>query len=119
MIYGIGIDISDIKRVVEMANQHEQFITKILTTNEINQFNKLKGKHKDEFIAGRFSAKESYSKAFGTGIGNKVGFLDVEILNNEMGKPVIMKQPFDGNGFISISHTDSLVITEVILENKE
>lgn len=119
MIYGIGVDISDIKRVAEMADQHEQFKAKILTENEIKQYNKLKGTHRDEFIAGRFSAKESYSKAFGTGIGSKVGFLDVEILNNEMGKPEITRQPFKGNGFISISHTDHLVMTEVILEDKE
>lgn len=117
MIYGIGVDIADIDRVVKLAKQHEQFITKILTTNEIKQFNELKGSHKDEFIAGRFSAKESYSKAFGTGIGNEVGFLDVEILNNEIGKPIITQHPFEGNGFISISHTNNLVMTEVILEN--
>ncbi|MHC9537398.1 holo-ACP synthase [Dellaglioa sp. BT-FLS60] len=119
MIYGIGVDLSDISRVAEMAKQHEQFITKILTTNERNQLAALKGSHKDEFIAGRFSAKESYSKAFGTGIGDKVGFLNIEILNDKSGKPVITRQPFKGNGFISISHTDNLVMTEVILENKD
>lgn len=42
-----------------------------------------------------------------------------ETLNNEAGKPVITKHPFDGKAFVSITHTDTLVFTEVILERSE
>ena len=78
-------------------------------------------KRQDEFLAGRFSAKESYSKALGTGIGHEVGFQNLEIINNQDGKPELLKHPRlkELNAFVSISHTDELVITEVILEKKD
>ena len=40
-------------------------------------------------IAGRFAAKEAISKALGTGFGKDLGWLDIEILNDEAGKPIV------------------------------
>ena len=116
MIFGIGVDISQIKRIWNIYQSHKNFIDYILTLKEIEFFNDLSLKKKMEFLSGRFSAKESYSKAYGTGIGNNIGWKDIEILNNYMGKPIITNHPFKGNAFVSISHTDQLVFTEVILE---
>lgn len=117
MIFGLGIDITEIKRVSDLYQRHPQFLLDILTNSEQLQFKQLKGSHAIEYLAGRFSAKEAYSKAFGTGIGSQITWLDIEILNNEKGKPEIKSQPFEGIGHISISHTSDLVMTEVILEN--
>ena len=80
---------------------------------------KYKGNRKYEFLAGRFSAKEAFSKAYGTGIGKKVGFQDIEILNDsQTGRPEIVKFPGDNKlqAKISISHSGEYVVTEVILE---
>ncbi|MBM7544421.1 holo-ACP synthase [Periweissella beninensis] len=118
MIFGIGIDITEIQRISDLYRRHPQFLLDILTATEQGQFNRLKNNHAIEYLAGRFSAKEAYSKAFGTGIGSKITWLDIEIINNEQGRPIITKQPFSGDGHISISHTKDLVMTEVILENR-
>lgn len=118
MIYGLGIDATDIARVVAAQERNIDFAAKVLTPKELAFYQTLKERRAAEFLAGRFSVKEAYSKAFGTGLG-KVQLQDVETLNNEAGKPVITKHPFDGKAFVSITHTDTLVFTEVILERSE
>ncbi|GAX08838.1 MAG TPA: holo-ACP synthase [Lactobacillus sp.] len=115
MIYGIGVDIEEINRIREIADQ-ERFVKKVLTPNEVAVYQTLNAKHSAEFLAGRWSAKEAYSKAFGTGIGHAVSFQDIEILDDETGKPELVKHPFNGKGFVSISHTRELVMTQVLLE---
>lgn len=115
MIIGIGLDLTEIPRIAKAYEKQPSFPTKVLTENEQQVFNQLNGKRKMEFLAGRFAAKEAFSKALGTGIG-KVGFLDIEVLNDERGKPLITKSPFNGNTFITITHTDTIVAAQVILE---
>lgn len=51
-----------------------KFMERILTENERNVAKGLKGSRLTEFVAGRFAAKEAYSKAVGTGIGKEVSF---------------------------------------------
>ncbi|CAH0416737.1 holo-ACP synthase [Periweissella fabaria] len=116
MIYGLGIDLADIDRVWDLTVRKPEFMAKFLTPREQSELTKFKGMHAAEFVAGRWSAKEAYSKAFGTGIGRELSFLDLEIINNEVGQPVFTKHPFTGRAHVSITHTDKLVMTEVILE---
>lgn len=116
MIYGTGIDLTELSRIEAMLAQGLKLPEKVLTPAELAVFKTYGQKRQIEFLAGRFSAKESYSKAYGTGIGAAVGFQDVEILDNAAGRPAITKHPFDGPAWISISHTDQLVMTQVILE---
>jgi holo-[acyl-carrier protein] synthase len=121
MISGIGIDITEIARIKQTQIRHPKFAERVLTANEKAIFEELADQRRFEFLAGRFSAKESFSKAYGTGIGRFVSFQDLEILiDPQNGKPRIEKYPLASRlrAFISISHTDSLVMTEVILEKK-
>lgn len=118
MIYGTGIDLTDIDRVFKVQSHLPKFAERILTDKEQIMYKKYSGKRAVEFLAGRFSAKESYSKAFGTGLGAEVGFQDIEILDESSGKPVVTKQPFNGIAHVSISHTESYVMTQVILEER-
>ncbi|EPC35615.1 Holo-[acyl-carrier protein] synthase [Lacticaseibacillus paracasei subsp. paracasei Lpp223] len=99
------------------TRKNSGFAVKILTPTELANYQQLDGRRAVEYLSGRFSAKESYSKAFGTGLG-KVALQDVEILNNELGKPILTKHPFSGQAFVSISHSETLVFTEVILEKE-
>lgn len=115
MIYGIGVDIEEIGRINAIRDQ-KRFVKKVLTANEIAVYQTLNEKRGAEFLAGRWSAKEAYSKAYGTGIGQAVSFQNIEILDDETGKPVLAKHPFNGKGFVSISHTRELVMTQVLLE---
>lgn len=121
MIWGLGIDLTEIERIHHIRQKGDAFARKILTANELAVYQKLSSKRQDEFLAGRFSAKESYSKALGTGIGKAVNFKDLEIIDNELGKPELRRHPKQNElkAFVSISHTAELVMTEVILEKKD
>ncbi|OJF91642.1 holo-ACP synthase [Alkalibacterium sp. 20] len=115
MIVGIGLDIVEINRIEKAYIRRESFAERVLTSKEREVFSELKGKRKVEFLAGRFSAKEAFSKALGTGIG-EIGFLDVEILPDSLGKPMVTQSPFNGSVWVSISHTGSIAVAQVILE---
>lgn len=119
MIKGIGIDIIDIKRIKRMIEQFgDRFFERILTEKEIaycKSFSKP-----DLHFAGRFAAKEAYSKSIGTGISKNFVWRDIEILNDEKGKPYIQhKKENDYSKLIfnvSISHTDEYACAVVVCE---
>lgn len=116
MIKGLGIDITEIGRIGKMVDRHPDFVVKILTPNEQAQYQKFNGRRAVEYLAGRWSLKESFAKAWGTGIGKAVSFQDIEIIDNQMGAPIVTQSPFDGQVFASVSHTNENVMTEIILE---
>ena len=115
MIVGHGIDIEELASIQNAVKKREGFARRVLTDKEMERFTNLKGRRQIEYLAGRWSAKEAFSKAKGTGIG-KLGFQDLEILNNERGAPYFSKSPFSGKVWLSISHTDQFVTASVILE---
>ena len=115
MIVGHGIDIEELASIQNAVEKREGFAQRVLTDKEMERFASLKGRRQVEYLAGRWSAKEAFSKAMGTGIG-KLGFQDLEVLNNERGAPYFSKSPFSGKVWLSISHTDQFVTASVILE---
>ena len=115
MIVGHGIDIEELASIQNAVEKREGFARRVLTDKEMERFASLKGRRQIEYLAGRWSAKEAFSKAMGTGIG-KLGFQDLEVLNNERGAPYFSKSPFSGKVWLSISHTDQFVTASVILE---
>lgn len=117
MIAGLGVDITEIARIAAAVEHNPKFVDKVLTAAEIAQFDELRGQRQREYLAGRFSAKEAFAKAMGTGLG-QVKLHDVTIINDNLGKPVISEHPFAGRALVSISHTATLVMTEVILEEE-
>lgn len=104
----IGVDIVELKR---LNINNEAFISRVLTLTEIEIFNqKRTEQQKREFLGGRFAAKEAYLKAIGTGIG-KIGFQDIEILNDESGKPYLNIN----NAKVSISHEKEYAVAFVVI----
>lgn len=89
VIYGIGHDVLEIDRVAGITESSlgSRFSRRILTRQELG-LAAGKGAKTAEFISGRFSAKEAVVKALGCGIGQLVGFQDIEILPDALGKPV-------------------------------
>jgi holo-[acyl-carrier protein] synthase len=116
MIKGIGIDIIELSRIEEIVTRQKKLIDRILTENEKQTFVQLPERRKIEFLAGRFAAKEAYSKALGTGIGKELSFLDIEIETDSLGKPCIVKP--ERNGFLSISHSRDYAVAQVVIEEK-
>ncbi|MFD2639758.1 holo-ACP synthase [Piscibacillus salipiscarius] len=118
MITGTGIDLVELHRIERLMNKNDKFINRILTEREKEQLNKFDHiKRKVEYIAGRFAAKEAFSKAIGTGIGSEVSFQSIEILPDQYGRPRIFKGgTLDENAHISLSHSKDYAIAQVIIE---
>lgn len=116
MIEGIGIDLLEIQRIKELLSRQPNFSKRILTEKEVQYFQELSAHRQIEFLAGRFAAKEAFSKAFGTGIGTELSFLDIAILPNAKNKPIIITEKYSGNIHLSISHSEAFVVAQVILE---
>jgi holo-[acyl-carrier protein] synthase len=114
MIKGIGIDIIELERIENMLTRQSKLVDRILTDNEKQKFASLSDRRRVEFLAGRFAAKEAYSKAAGTGIGKTLSFLDIEIENDLLGKPVIVKP--EGRAHLSISHSRKYAVAQVVIE---
>tara|TARA_B100001109_G_C18678886_1_gene387694 strand:- start:25 stop:408 length:384 start_codon:yes stop_codon:yes gene_type:complete len=87
-ILGIGVDLILNKRLKILIN-NKNFINRTFSKKEIN-FSKKKN-NRLNYFAKRFAAKESFSKSLGTGIGEKLKFKDIEILNDKKGKPFYFK----------------------------
>ena len=87
-ILGIGVDLVNNQRI-KLLKKKNNFIKRTFSKNEINDLKKYR--NNDNYYSKRFAAKESFSKAFGTGIRNNLNFKDIEILNNELGKPYFLK----------------------------
>jgi holo-[acyl-carrier protein] synthase len=118
MIKGIGIDIIELDRIEKILNKTPHFCERILTHEELSDFNSLSSpQRKVEWIAGRFAAKEAFSKALGTGIGKEFSFQSISILNGGNGKPVVHHPNHtDLIVHISISHSNTHAIAQIILE---
>ena len=88
MIYGIGTDIADCVRVGSIYAKHgHHFVKTILTPAELERLTSFKDPK--EFIAGRWAAKEAFSKALGTGMCADCAFVEIEVLSDDRGKPFI------------------------------
>ncbi|GKX68053.1 holo-ACP synthase [Inconstantimicrobium mannanitabidum] len=125
MIVGIGTDIIEIERVESAIKSNEKFLKKIFTIEEQKMFTEKY--MRNEVIAGNFSAKESISKALGTGIRG-FSLKDIEILRDDLGKPVVKlygncKELADKLGVtdihITISHNRSMAISYAVMERKD
>ncbi|SET06326.1 holo-[acyl-carrier protein] synthase [Salinibacillus kushneri] len=118
MIKGLGVDLSEINRIEKAVKRNHRFPKRILSDREMELFEGLTSwKRKVEFVAGRFAAKEAYSKAQGTGIGKEYSFQDIEILPNFQGKPeVFVKGRKEEGTLVSISHSTEIVIAEVVIQ---
>ncbi|PLS01401.1 holo-ACP synthase [Neobacillus cucumis] len=114
MIKGIGIDIIELQRVRNIISSQIKLVDRILTENEKNKYEDLSDARKVEFLAGRFAAKEAFSKAFGTGIGSDLSFLDIEIDTDGYGKPFFIKPKVQAH--LSISHSREYAVAQVVIE---
>ena len=117
MITGIGLDLVDLKKIDKIIKKSDKFPKRILSERELEIFGALSEPRKKEFLAGRFAAKEAFSKARGTGIREGCTFHQIEIINDKSGKPIIYFDGAEVNGFVSITHTGDVAAAQVILQD--
>ncbi len=94
MIYGIGTDICDVRRIRASVVRHgERFAAKVLSDAELKTWKARSTRWPERglrYLATRFSAKESFSKAIGLGMRMPMSWKLCEITNERSGKPVIV-----------------------------
>ena len=126
MISGTGIDIIEISRIKNaVLRWKDSFLKRIFTENEINysQAKKFSYQH----LAARFAAKEAVLKAIGDSSIHQINLREVEVLNDESGKPFIRlsgaakkikEKKKISDIIISMSHTHKLAVANAILIKK-
>jgi holo-[acyl-carrier protein] synthase len=88
-IVGIGTDIVECLRIGRMIQEHgELFLERVYTSREIRYCQARK--HATEHFAGRWAAKEAILKCLGTGWRNGLCWTDMEIRNDQQGKPSVL-----------------------------
>lgn len=126
-IIGLGTDIVEISRVKAVLEKFSgRFHERVYTEMEL-MLGESKSGH-IAYYAGRWAAKEAAAKALGCGIGENCAFTDIEILNDDHGRPVLT---FSGAAAeyarslqvsevkLSISHENHYAVATVIICGKE
>jgi len=123
MIFGIGTDIIEVERIRKQISAQNKFKEKIFTSAEI-EYCELK-KSKAQNYAARFAAKEAFFKAIGTGWRGGLAFHEVEIVNDDLGKPEIVLSGkaagfYNEKNFkkihVSMSHIKDYACANVVIE---
>lgn len=123
MIIGTGIDIVEISRVKNASLKWKnKFLKRIFTDKEIAYSQEKPYSY--QHLAARFAAKEAVLKAFGNGWKKQAEWTDIEIWNEESGKPQVklygnLKQMQDelkvDDIIISLSHAHNYAVASAIL----
>ncbi|MGJ8658132.1 MAG: holo-ACP synthase [Akkermansiaceae bacterium] len=88
-LLGIGIDVVEVDRIGSSMDEFgEKFVKRIFTQAEQGYCESQK--RPSIHYAARFAAKEAIAKAFGTGIGKEISWLDMEILRQSSGEPTVL-----------------------------
>jgi holo-[acyl-carrier protein] synthase len=124
VIYGVGTDLIEIKRVARVLERFgERFAQRILCEPELKRFRA----HKQPvaYLAKRFAAKEAFTKALGTGIHAPANWHGVWVVNLKSGKPVLefsvplkrlLQERKIRNSHLSLTDEREIAAATVILE---
>ncbi len=126
MIIGTGIDIVEISRIKNASLKwKDAFLKRIFTDKEIAYSKERSSSY--QHLAARFAAKEAVLKAFGSGWNKRTEWTDIEVWNEESGKPKVelhnhIKQLKNKKKvkdiIISLSHTRTYAVASAILVKK-
>jgi holo-[acyl-carrier protein] synthase len=123
MLAGLGTDLTEVERIAEKINKRSGFREMVFSKTEIAYCESKTNKF--EHYATRFAAKEAFFKALGTGWLEGTHFNEVEITNDESGKPALVllgetKKTLSAWGIskilVSLSHLKTIASAVVIIE---
>ena len=118
MIYGNGIDIIDINRIRKVIDNYgNRFIKRCFSISEIERSEKRK--NSVESYAKRYAAKEACAKALGTGLARGVFWKDIEVKNNQFGKPFIKLHGNAKEIFKNINKTSNTKVEVSLSDEKK
>jgi holo-[acyl-carrier protein] synthase len=123
-IFGVGLDVIETRRIERLlATRAETFALRVFTPAEIAYCERKK--NRAQHYAARFAAKEAFMKALGTGKQLGLSWQEIEVFNDDLGKPGIrlqgraleLAQERGITGIhLSLTHLKELAIAVVILE---
>ncbi len=128
MIYGVGTDICDLRRMAATLNRRgERFAEKVLGPQELQVFRARRARVEARgisYLGTRFSAKEAFSKAIGLGLRMPMTWCSCEILNLPSGQPHIVLHGelaawFDARGLkahVSVTDETDYATSFVVVE---
>jgi holo-[acyl-carrier-protein] synthase len=128
MIYGIGTDICDIRRIRASLDKHgERFAQKVLSDNEMQTYRVRSARWPERgvrYVATRFSAKEAFSKAIGMGMRMPMTWRLCEVAKLPSGQPTIvlhgvLKEWFEAKGLsahVSVSDESDYATSYCVVE---
>ena len=131
MIFGVGTDICDIRRIeATFERQGERFVRKVLSDAEFAVWQKRSARWPQRglrFLATRFSAKEAFSKAVGLGMRMPMTWRHCEITNLPSGQPVIvlhgeLKTWFEAQGLrahVTVTDETDYAASFVVVERED
>lgn len=117
----VGVDLARVDRIARLVTENPGIVDTLFTPRELAY---CLGKRRCyEHMAARFAAKEAVLKAFGTGLGRRMRWIDVEITHLSTGRPQVClygevaawaEQRGLADLDISLSHTRDLAIAQVV-----
>ncbi len=114
-VVGVGIDIIEVSRIVRvLERQGQRFRNRVYTEGELAYCDSIQ--HNGPHFAARFAAKEAVSKAFGTGIGEHMGWKTAEVIKDPLGKPLIR---LDEQGQALLAHKQASDVLVSLAHTKE
>jgi holo-[acyl-carrier protein] synthase len=128
MIYGIGTDICDIRRIRASLEKHgERFAQKVLSDNEMQTYRARSERWPERgvrYVATRFSAKEAFSKAIGLGMRMPMTWRLCEVAKLPSGQPTlvlhgVLKAWFEDKGLsahVSVSDESDYATSYCVVE---
>ena len=131
MIYGIGTDICDVRRIRASLERHgERFAQKILSDAELVTWRSRSARWPERglrYLATRFSAKEAFSKAIGLGMRMPMSWRLCEVGKLPSGQPVIvlhggLKTWFEGQGLrahVTVTDETDYAASFVVVEKND
>ena len=116
----IGVDIEDVSRFETLNLAADKtFLRNIFTKGELQYC--FSQKNRGQALAGRFSAKESISKALNAFNVFAIRFSEIEITNDTRGRPKVTLSGKNLSSYdvkVSISHSKNMVLTTAIAVRK-
>jgi len=123
MIYGIGVDLIEIDRIKQVLERNGQrFIDRVYTEGEQAYCSQ---RPSYACYAARFTAKEAFLKAMGTGLRRGMKWRDIEVYTDELGKPYLRLHGYLYERcqterlqriHLSLSHSTAYAIAQVVIE---
>ena len=126
-IVGTGVDVAEVARVraaLENPETGARFKARVFTVGE-QRYCEARGVGRYQSYAARFAAKEATMKAFGHGWGRYIGWLEIEVVREPDGRPVVH---LHDKGLacaaaagarrihLALTHTREIAIAHVVLE---